>query len=582
MRRTSRRATGHLDRAGDGGGLRAPARAGLRALGRVVAGRRPRRRALRHAPGAGVLRRIDVLAGNGCLQGGAGEARGTAAHASACASSTASRPPATWPPWVRARSRGAISRSCWPSRYNMPRPAAVGLPPRKHGEAERPSDREPAVLRDGPLPLQLPAGTPRPLAGRHSQLPHRHGNLRRAGLGRASAAPAPSPTAPIATIARPASRCASWRRSSSRRGRSAARGSATPGSWRATASSSSARSTTRSTASTRASATAAAAWTTTAASSTRTSSCNRTWPRGSSNSARATCCAWCPSWTNWPTAFPPSTRSSTRWSRARATARGTSSGRSRKRGAALTLRLSRLLDRAEPQDGLQERIPPHRGALARGMEAVPALMLYRLARSALFQLDPETAHELALKSMCALGPAVALLGAGADRGEERTVMGIRSPTRWGSPRAWTRTRSTSTRFPRSASATSRSAPSRRARSPATRSRASSGWSSTRPSSTAWASTTWAWSSCCATSRRLRFRGVLGINIGKNFDTPIDARPTTTSRAWTRCTTARPTSRSTSPRPTRRTCATCSRRRNSTSCWPRSWPGATRWPPARAA
>ena len=54
-------------------------------------------------------------------------------------------------------------------------------------------------------------------------------------------------------------------------------------------------------------------------------------------------------------------------------------------------------------------------------------MLYRLARSALFRLDPETAHELALKSMCALGPAVALLGAGADPGEERTVMGIRFP-----------------------------------------------------------------------------------------------------------------------------------------------------------
>ncbi|MCM2326818.1 MAG: dihydroorotate dehydrogenase (quinone), partial [Lysobacter sp.] len=54
-------------------------------------------------------------------------------------------------------------------------------------------------------------------------------------------------------------------------------------------------------------------------------------------------------------------------------------------------------------------------------------MLYRLARSALFKLDPETAHEVALRSMCALGPAVALLGAGADRGEERTVMGIRFP-----------------------------------------------------------------------------------------------------------------------------------------------------------
>ena len=54
-------------------------------------------------------------------------------------------------------------------------------------------------------------------------------------------------------------------------------------------------------------------------------------------------------------------------------------------------------------------------------------MLYRLARSALFRLDPETAHDLALKSMCALGPAVALLGAGSDHGEGRTVMGIDFP-----------------------------------------------------------------------------------------------------------------------------------------------------------
>lgn len=54
-------------------------------------------------------------------------------------------------------------------------------------------------------------------------------------------------------------------------------------------------------------------------------------------------------------------------------------------------------------------------------------MLYRLARNALFRLDPETAHELVLKSMCALGPAAALLGAGAGLGEERRVMGIRFP-----------------------------------------------------------------------------------------------------------------------------------------------------------
>ena len=54
-------------------------------------------------------------------------------------------------------------------------------------------------------------------------------------------------------------------------------------------------------------------------------------------------------------------------------------------------------------------------------------MLYRLARTALFQLDPETAHDVAMKAMCALGPATALLGAGADRDEARTVMGIRFP-----------------------------------------------------------------------------------------------------------------------------------------------------------
>jgi dihydroorotate dehydrogenase len=54
-------------------------------------------------------------------------------------------------------------------------------------------------------------------------------------------------------------------------------------------------------------------------------------------------------------------------------------------------------------------------------------VLYRLARTALFQLDPEAAHDLALKSLSALGPAAALLGAGSDRQESRTVMGITFP-----------------------------------------------------------------------------------------------------------------------------------------------------------
>ncbi len=54
-------------------------------------------------------------------------------------------------------------------------------------------------------------------------------------------------------------------------------------------------------------------------------------------------------------------------------------------------------------------------------------MLYSLARSALFRLDPEVAHDLTLKSLSALGAGAALLGAGADKGETRTVMGIEFP-----------------------------------------------------------------------------------------------------------------------------------------------------------
>lgn len=54
-------------------------------------------------------------------------------------------------------------------------------------------------------------------------------------------------------------------------------------------------------------------------------------------------------------------------------------------------------------------------------------MLYALARSALFRLDPEHAHHLALRSLALMGPAAALLGAGADQGEARHVMGIDFP-----------------------------------------------------------------------------------------------------------------------------------------------------------
>jgi len=48
-------------------------------------------------------------------------------------------------------------------------------------------------------------------------------------------------------------------------------------------------------------------------------------------------------------------------------------------------------------------------------------LLYSLARAALFRLDPEVAHDFALKSLATLGPAAALLGAGADHDESLTT-----------------------------------------------------------------------------------------------------------------------------------------------------------------
>ena len=54
-------------------------------------------------------------------------------------------------------------------------------------------------------------------------------------------------------------------------------------------------------------------------------------------------------------------------------------------------------------------------------------MLYALARSALFKLDPEVAHDFTLKSLSMLGPGAALLGAGADAGESKRVFGIDFP-----------------------------------------------------------------------------------------------------------------------------------------------------------
>jgi len=51
-------------------------------------------------------------------------------------------------------------------------------------------------------------------------------------------------------------------------------------------------------------------------------------------------------------------------------------------------------------------------------------VLYSLARTALFKLDPEVAHDLTLKSLARLGPGAGVLGAGSSHGESRRVMGL--------------------------------------------------------------------------------------------------------------------------------------------------------------
>jgi dihydroorotate dehydrogenase len=54
-------------------------------------------------------------------------------------------------------------------------------------------------------------------------------------------------------------------------------------------------------------------------------------------------------------------------------------------------------------------------------------VLYTLARGALFRLDPEVAHDLTLKSLSLLGPATALLGARGEPDESVAVMGLEFP-----------------------------------------------------------------------------------------------------------------------------------------------------------
>ncbi len=202
----------------------------------------------------------------------------------------------------------------------------------------------------------------------------------------------------------------------------------------------------------------------------------------------------------------------------------------------------------------------------------------------LFSLDAERAHGLGLSALdLAYRTGTTPLLAARIAPMPSTVFGLTFPIRSAWPLAWTRTASTSTHCSRWVSASSRSAPSPRARRPATRSRACSACRNTTRSSTAWASTMRAWTRWCNVERAQPPR-LLGINIGKNKDTPneqaVDDYIACLDKVYPLA-----DSPSTSPRPTLPACVNCGRKPRcaswSASCatarkhWPRSMAAASR-------
>ncbi|HUJ01431.1 MAG TPA: quinone-dependent dihydroorotate dehydrogenase [Usitatibacter sp.] len=148
-------------------------------------------------------------------------------------------------------------------------------------------------------------------------------------------------------------------------------------------------------------------------------------------------------------------------------------------------------------------------------------MLYALARSALFRLDPEVAHDVALRSLSALGAGAALLGAGASSGESRRVMGIDFPNPVGLAAGLDKNGEhmdalaalgfgfieVGTVTPRPQPGNPRPRLFRLEEDEALVNRM--GFNNLGVER------------LLANVARARFRGILGINIGKNFDTPIE-------------------------------------------------------------
>jgi len=148
-------------------------------------------------------------------------------------------------------------------------------------------------------------------------------------------------------------------------------------------------------------------------------------------------------------------------------------------------------------------------------------MLYSLARAALFRLDPEVAHDVALKSLCAMGPAAALLGTGEAHGESRRVMGLDFPNPVGLAAGLDKNGEyidalaalgfgfieVGTVTPRPQPGNPKPRMFRIPRHEALINRL--GFNNQGVER------------FLANVGRARYRGILGINIGKNFDTPIE-------------------------------------------------------------